>query len=130
MKFDTLQYAVIKYKGGRYPNFDSAVPSDLSSIEIDTVFSLLKRAIVVHNRTIHNKFYVVRDLEEYKFQFVPIVNVKGEKIVWINAFCGTFGANNWKKDIVLVMDGGNCYFQAKINLTTKSVFEIGTNGLG
>jgi len=126
---DTLQYVVLKYKAGKYPKFDSVLASDLSIIEIDTILNSLKRAIQVYNLSARNKIFVIRDLGEYKFQFVPVVNVKGEKTVWINAFCDAFG-NDWKKDIVLVMDGGNCYFTAKIHLATKYVFELGTNGPG
>jgi hypothetical protein len=130
LRIDTLQYVILQYKGGeRYPNFDSVLASDLSIIDIDTVLSSLKRAIQVYNLSSRNKYFVIRELDEYKFQFVPVVNVRGEKIVWINAFCDAFGTD-WKKHIVVVMDGGNCYFKAKINLTTKQVFELGTNGAG
>ena len=129
LKIDTLQYVVLKYKGGRYPKFDSVSASDLSIVEIDTVFSSLKRAIQVYNLSARNKIFTIRDLRVYKFQFIPVLNVKGEKIVWINAFCDAF-ENDWKKDIVLVMDGGNCYFTARINLATERVFALGTNGRG
>ncbi len=129
LKIDTLQYVVLKYKGGRYPKFYSVLASDLSIVEIDTVLSSLKRAIQVYNLSVRSKIFVIRDLGEYKFQFVPVVNVKGEKTVWINAFCDAF-EEDWKKNIILVMDEGNCYFTAKINLATKHVFELGTHGPG
>ena len=71
--------------------------------------------------------YKIKKLKNYKIQFVPYLNEQGEKEVWINGFCS--GSNsNWKKEIVWVMDGGNCYFQIRLNLTTGTCIEIGTNG--
>ena len=58
---------------------------------------------------------------------MAIFNHKGEKEVWINGFCNTWD-KNWKTEIILVHDGGNCYFNLKINLTSGECFEISVNG--
>ena len=66
--------------------------------------------------------------EKYFKQFIVVINVKGEKIVWVNCMCEVFG-DYWKKRIPIVNDGGSCYFRLKINLTKKVVYDFYTNGL-
>jgi hypothetical protein len=44
------------------------------------------------------------------------LNSKGEKEVWINCFCRD-GERDWRKNLVFVKDGGNCYFNLKVNLS-------------
>ncbi len=64
---------------------------------------------------------------KYKFQYVAAINNKGEKEVWINGFCNTQDSR-WKEEILLVNDGGNCYFNLKLNLSTKECFQVAVNG--
>lgn len=66
-------------------------------------------------------------LKFYKRQLLFYTDEKGDKIVWVNCFCNCFD-ESWKKDILLVKDGGDCYFNFKINLTKRKVFDIGING--
>jgi hypothetical protein len=70
----------------------------------------------------------VIDLKRYKRQYIAIINDKGEKEVWINCFCHTWDTN-WRKELILVDDGGNCYFNLKINLTTKKYYDFSVNGM-
>ena len=64
---------------------------------------------------------------KYKFQYVAAINNNCEKEVWVNGFCKTWDTD-WKKEILLVHDGGNCYFNLKFNLSTKECFEVAVNG--
>lgn len=64
---------------------------------------------------------------KYKRQYVPQINDKGEKEIWVNYFCDT--PDYWKTNIVLIMDGGNCYFQFIINLSTKKISNFSENGV-
>ena len=73
-----------------------------------------------------NKSDFIIDLTKYKRQIIAVTNDKGEKEVWVNCFCND--ANYWKKEIVQVMDGGKCFFNFKINLTTKKYFDLRVNG--
>ena len=66
------------------------------------------------------------EFSDYKFQFVPVINEKGEKEVWANSFCGEF--ENWKTQIVQVDDGGKCFFNLYINLNQKSYYRFSVNG--
>jgi hypothetical protein len=64
---------------------------------------------------------------DYKRQYVSIINSIGEKEVWINCFCDSF-YKDWKKQILHVDDGGNCFFNLKVNLSTKKCYDIFVNG--
>lgn len=66
------------------------------------------------------------DIKEYKRQYTPVVNKKGEKIVWIFCLCHT-NDNRWKKEKLLIKDGGKCYFNVQINLKTGECSEIITH---
>jgi hypothetical protein len=63
-------------------------------------------------------------------QFFGAINDKGEKIILINCFCkkelDTF--NKWKTDLVIVQDGGNCFFKMKINVDKKEFYDVRING--
>lgn len=67
------------------------------------------------------------DLKGYKRQYIAVLNSKGEKEVWVNCFCETDNSV-WKTKLILVDDGGNCYFNLKINLTTGKYYEFEVNG--
>jgi hypothetical protein len=68
------------------------------------------------------------DLNKYKRQYVPVINDKGEKIVWVNYFCDD--NSYWMKEPVVVCDGGEYFFQLTVNLTTKKYYDFSVNGLG
>ena len=118
---DTSQYTVIKY--GSFRTYDGAKPTTLSQNEISEIEFLLKEAIQKYNADSLHKSKIM-GLDKYKLQFVPRINNKGEKEVWVNSFCET-GGHNWKKELILVEDGGNCYFDLDINLTTKQYYGLG-----
>lgn len=67
-------------------------------------------------------------LEGKMRQYVPIVNEKGEKEIWINFFCDKPRNDEWKTVPRHVSDGGNCYFSVKVNLTKKTFKELIVNG--
>ena len=58
---------------------------------------------------------------------MPTINSKGEKEVWVNCFCGQWDKSS-RTNPVIVMDGGNCFFNLKINLTTGQYYELIVNG--
>jgi len=66
-----------------------------------------------------------KTLEEYNKQYVGAVEENGEKTIWINCFCKKYEKDfpDWKKQIIGVADGGNCFFNLKINIT-RNVFGL------
>ena len=63
---------------------------------------------------------------EYKRQYLGIVEA-GEEIIYANFFCSSFD-ENWHEQLVIVMDGGDCYFQFKYNPATGEFFAFSVNG--
>jgi hypothetical protein len=72
--------------------------------------------------------YVI-DLKRYYRQYIVVYNKRGEKEVWVNCFCNVQSLDNWREKAVIVMGGGNCFFNVRINLTRKSFSDFMVNGL-
>jgi hypothetical protein len=72
-----------------------------------------------------NNFFI--NLINYRRQYIATLNINGEKEVWINCFCEK-PLKNWRKELVMVFDGGNCFFNLKINLTQNNYYELFVNG--
>lgn len=77
----------------------------------------------------------VIDLDDCIRQFIPYINEKNEKVVFvscspkedqIDSLSGRIGL--WKRNWIKVMDGGGAYFRLDINLTKKTYTSISTNG--
>ena len=66
--------------------------------------------------------------EGYYRQYMAVLNERGEKEVWINFFCDVWGSTNWRSDILIVDDGGNCYFNLKVNLAKGTYYDLRING--
>lgn len=112
LKFDTLDSWVFK----------NAKPSVLSVNEINELDKIISNFFADHK-------YALLDIKKYKRQYFPVINDKGEKEVWVNCFCG-HPDYDWKNKIVFVFDGGNCFFNVKVNLQTKKYYDLMINGEG
>lgn len=62
--------------------------------------------------------------EAYSYQYLD----KGDNVIYINAFCDTWGRENLKTDLLLVEDGGSCYFQISYSRITKTFSGLSING--
>ena len=57
-------------------------------------------------------------------------NEKGEKIIWVNCLRKSIGHEyEWKRGILEILDGGDNYFNLKININTKTYYEMYVNGV-
>jgi hypothetical protein len=72
--------------------------------------------------------YVI-ELKRYYRQYIVVFNKRGEKEVWVNCFCNIHSLDNWREKPVIMMGGGNCFFNVRINLTRKSYSGFMVNGL-
>ena len=63
----------------------------------------------------------------YTFQYQGR-DLDGRKVIYVNAFCSD-PPEYTAREMVLVLDGGACYFQAYYDIQTKSFVSIGFNGL-
>lgn len=114
----------------------------LSINEIYKINDILNKSIIEYNSAIdvlsnnfdpdnisHSKIY----LKKYKKQLIPFFNKKNEKVIWVNCLCNEVklgSKDNWRKTIIKVLDGGNCFFNVNINLQKNnwSDFNVNDNG--
>ena len=130
--FDTSNTALIQFdQKGNYPFDNSDRPATLTEDDINCVDSLLNVSVTEYNNSL-DKEYKERSIDlkkdNYRKQLIAVTNNKGEKEVWINCFCHTWHSNRWKTEIMIVHDGGSCYFRLKVNLATKKTYDFGVNG--
>ncbi len=133
LTFDTSKTAIIEFnKKSRWP-FDSTFKAAaLTQNELNLVDSLLLACVTNYNNSLdkdHKQWSIDLKKRNYRKQLIVVTNKNGQKEVWVNCFCYTWGSDKWKTEILGVDDGGNCYFNFKINLTTKKYFDLGVNGV-
>ena len=138
------EYVILSYdKETMYSTFIDLEPTKLSQKELIIIEELFQEMLIEHNagqaRALvkHNKENPTNQWERtgfeletkgFKRQYLPVINKKGEKIVWVNFLCRHFDHPYWRNYRMKVMDGGNCYYNFKVNLTTKKVYDLHING--
>lgn len=72
-----------------------------------------------------------RKPDDYDRQFIGAIDPNGDKIIWINCFCKGEESSfkDWKNKIVFVNDGGDCFFNVKINITKNTYYDLMVNGV-
>lgn len=109
--------SVIQDRQGRI--FEEAIPTNLNAEELIELENLLSACIAEHNANSDLKI----DLKKYYRQYVPVINNNNEKEIWINCMCEVYDIN-WKTEVISVADGGECFFNLKVNLSTKKCFNF------
>lgn len=61
----------------------------------------------------------------YNKQLVAVINESGEKEVWVNCSCEL--STDFQYRLIDVSDGGPCYMNMKINLTTHQCYDVQFN---
>lgn len=150
---DTTLIAIIPLKNVEWLNHDYS-PATLMNSELSELDSLLTISCLNYNLDtrksheelmeffredaefmgetfVENEFsedLLIRDLNNYRRQYVPYYNKAGEKTVHVFCNCVEFELQNWQTQIGGVNDGGNCHFDAIINLTLKTCEQLMVNG--
>jgi hypothetical protein len=135
------RFAILNQDSINYEVFKNGQPTKLSQHDLNEIDRILEDCISAYNidqKEIYNErksqnpdlsiklnSFII-DLKNYQRQYVAVKNEKGEKEVWVNCFCGSGPIP--RKYPVLVCDGGNCFFNLKINLTTRKYYEFIVNG--
>lgn len=98
--------------------------------DIKTAEEVLKACFIKEASGTANPFFG-RKYDDYNMQFVGGELEGGDKIIWVNCFCMAESEilKKWKTDIILVADGGNCFFNVKINLKNKEYYGLMVNGM-
>jgi len=125
---DTSKYAVLKYEAARDSLYfkKGVKPLTLSFADLIRVDNLFDIAVKKHAK--ESKYNPQRPSVYYR-QVIAVTNSSGRRIVWINCFCMKEELKYWKKDIVMVLDGGNCFFNVKIDLNSGKDFDFMVNGV-
>jgi hypothetical protein len=125
---DTSVIAILPFDTAQYWVFKDNKPTDLINIDLVKIEAILNLCINDYNKEQEKQLKNFNlALIRYKRQYVATINSKGEKEVWVNCFCNTWD-KNWRTNLIFVFDGGNCYFNLKINLTTGQYYELMVNG--
>lgn len=120
-------YVILKYDAENYDwLFKNAQSANLNKSEIEQIKSSIEKAVGKYNKKQSKNFKI--NLTGYKFQFVPVVNDKGAKEVWVNGFCDNFGSDDWRKHVMIVEDGGKCFFNLKVSLPAGKFYAFQVNG--
>jgi len=135
-------YAVFKLDSSNSWLFKNASAASLSVTEINVLDSLVNVGIEQYNKErkiwldsiLQTNSDININLEEltikidlYKKQYLPFINSNGEKEVWVNCLCDG-NDENWKKEIQFIQDGGKCYFNLMVNLSTRVTYAFMVNG--
>jgi hypothetical protein len=96
----------------------------VSNDEVQSIYKVLKRIIDSINKAHINRSPI--DIARYKFQVVPLKSKGVQKLFWVNSFCDSENLK-WKEEIYLAKDGGECFFNTKINLTNLTYFDLVVN---
>ena len=103
--------------------FDNSKPYILTNADIDRIDQIFKKCVIENN--INTNYF------HYRKQYVPFIDKKGKRKVWINCFCeDSYDFSYWKKNIVFVDDGGSCFFNVIINITDRTFSDLRVNGYG
>ena len=97
--------------------------------DIETAETILKQAFEDQKKPTVNRL-LNRSVDDYNMQFVGAVTEKGDKVIWVNSFCKKEESSfkDWKTKIFSVADGGNCFFNVKINITKNTYYDLFVNG--
>jgi len=145
LRLDTAKYAIFNDKNSVSRYFNNCKAASLTEIEIIEIESLLTNRIYDYNKSqikyykaLNKKINLNLDfakdtivLDKYKRQIVSVTNRRGDKEVWINCFrpFSNTQFDYWKKQIVFVNDGGNYFFNIKINVTRKKCYYLYVNAV-
>ena len=139
-QIDVLNIAILPFSA--IYSSESYKPTSLTLEDLQKTDSLLRLCISDYNPEQEKEFKEMShkypeseldknnftiDLKRYKRQYIGTTNSHGEKIVWVNCLCDNMELN-WRKQLIIPYDGGNCYFHLKINLTTEEYLELRVNG--
>ncbi|MBV8253180.1 MAG: hypothetical protein JO154_11290 [Chitinophaga sp.] len=106
---------------------------DLSIKDIEDAEKLLKRNLGVVTvglpleRFGHN---IVTSLAQYYRQYFGYTNWNGDTIIWINLSCNEDLEEKAALGELEVMDGGSCYWNIEVNITTQRLSNLSIHGLG
>jgi hypothetical protein len=133
LKYDTSKIAIIPWDSARWLFKDRGFErAELTQEELSIIDSLVHVCVIGYNQELnlpaeHKAYGINWEGRNCRQQLVAVTNAKGEKEVWVNCFCYDWH-RSWQTNILVVRDGGSCYFNVMINLTTYTFYDLSVNG--
>ncbi len=138
--FDTANTVILPLDSIEHAVFNSHKDAEINNNDLRIIDSLM--ALVIINQSIgrtstytkqavNQQNVLTRILGYYKRQIACFIDSNGNKTAWVNCFCleDSQEFTYWKKQRVLVDDGGDCFFNFKVDMTTHKSFDISINGV-
>jgi hypothetical protein len=128
-----LEYAFIKPDSSqlehRFTDYDKQIA--LTEQDLKQIEKIIQKAYIEEAKNRESIRVKPSHLLLVKRQYISYLNKYGERIVWVNAFCkvpdiliedslggAKFQPMDWRKETVLIDDGGSCFWNILINLDT------------
>lgn len=129
---DTALYTVLHYK----PYMQRMIGESFIKATADTLTASGVNALEVVVDSMYRAFSndlrktpkSLRPLTRYRRQYLAIRDGKGRRLLWINFHCTTLTAD-WKHDVVVVDDGGGCFFRILVDRSKRKVISRSVNGV-
>ena len=118
---DVATSEFISWFGEPSNSFWTPIPGDVTLFEAGLV-AFLQESHSAYQDTAP----IVERLPDYTRQYFGIVR-NTEALIFANFFCDG-EAHDWLETAVVVMDGGNCYFQVIYNADTNTYLSLSVNG--
>jgi hypothetical protein len=126
---DTSLIAIIPFEQGQDLFDKSYKPATLSQTDLKKIEGFLNKCVKNYNDKLSKDARISWHIStSYYRQYVAAISANGEKVVWLNCMCNVEN-EDWKKSLIMVMDGGSCYFSLMINLTNKKYYDLIVNGV-
>ena len=140
--YDSSRIAILPFDTSKTWVPKNSISIKLRQNDIKVIDSLLESAVKNYNSTINlsaayaevpkdfrqPKYFLI-DVKDYRRQYLAFIDNNNQKFVLVNCFCDQ-PSPNWKHYMRSVKDGGKCYFNLIINLTTRNYFDFYVNGAG
>jgi len=147
INLNELSYVILPYKPAFQTDFDTEGTyrcTKLNPEELVNAEKILSTAILKYNCEQETRIERLKELipdydfkaedfsinlKDYSRQYIPVINEREEKEIWINFFCDQVKEHPyWEKEVIFVMDGGKCYFSIVVNLSTMNYSKFYVNG--
>jgi hypothetical protein len=69
----------------------------------------------------------IDDPYQYFRQYLAVA-VNGKKTIFVNALCIIDPGEDWRKHLIIVMDGGKCFWNAIYDTSTRTFSNLAING--
>lgn len=133
IKIDTSKTAIVPIDPKAIFLDSTLIQLALTQEELKTIDSLLIACVNDYNSHQGKDGKQLKiDLNKYNYRKQLLVgkSKEGDKKVWVNCFCQTWSKVNWRTEIIRVNDGGDCYFNFVIDLTSKKFHDLRVNEKG